>query len=186
MKHLFIAGLILQLLAQISFSIPTEIINLLEPIDFIHWAILLGMLFIIPYGLQFSFGLFRKLGGSMTFLGACAMIGMSAIDMVLWMYRHDREARNDIVTKLIEEPSIWPVFFTVGPAFFFIGLTLQACAYLKVQTWSVVTVICGAILTRVGGLFFAEYRLVYLTGFLLFVAGLIRITVVQHSNSNTN
>lgn len=186
MKHLFIAGLILQLLAQISFSIPTEIINLLEPIDFIHWGILLGTLFVIPYGIQFANGLFRQIGGSFTLIGATTTIGMCAIDMVLWALRHDSEARAALFTKLVEEPSIWPVFFTLGPACLFVGLTIQACAYVKEHKWPVVAVIVGATLTGLGGLVVPELRLIYLCGYLLFIAGLIHITVVQHSNSNTN
>lgn len=48
MKKLFASGLLLQITAQVLFSVHSDKINLMEPIDFIHWMILIGTVLIAP------------------------------------------------------------------------------------------------------------------------------------------
>lgn len=175
MKVFFTVAIVLQLLAQSMFSIHSESINLLEPIDFIHWTLLLGMVFFIPFTLNFLKGVYGKIGIPLTMIGIITSIGMCAIDLVLWSLRGDVEERNELVLKLMEEPSIWPVFFTIGPAFLFIGMSIQVLGYIKDFFMPVIVTLVGAVLVAIGGLIYPELRLVFMLGYFLFAIGLSSI-----------
>ncbi len=177
MKKLFIIGLLLQTLAQLFFSIQSTQINLLEPIDFIHWTLLLGFVLVIPYVLQFSKGWFQKIGATSSIIGLVCLICMCAIDFVLWSFRSLPEERNELVAHIMNEPMIWPVFFTIGPAFYYTGMSIQSMAYLKNNFLPAVGVIIGAILVGLGGLIFTDSRVIFMVGKLLFTGGLIYLCV---------
>ncbi|RQH13808.1 hypothetical protein D5R40_34505, partial [Okeania hirsuta] len=81
-------------IAQISFSIHSEAVNLLEPIDFIHWILLIGIVLIIPYTLHFSTGLSYQIGVTVSFDRIVAQIGMCTIDFVLWTFRNENERKE--------------------------------------------------------------------------------------------
>ena len=177
MKKLFITGLLLQTLAQFFFSIQSAQINLLEPIDFIHWTLLIGFVLVIPYVLQFSKGWFQKIGGTFSMIGLICLICMCAIDFVLWSFRNLPAERNELVLHIQNEPMIWPVFFTVGPAFYYTGMSIQAMAYLKSNFIPALIAIIGAVLVGLGGLILTDYRVIFMTGKILFAGGLIYLCV---------
>ena len=52
-KTLFIKGLILQVAAQILLAQGNEFVYSLKPIDFTHWFILIGVVFMIPQVINF-------------------------------------------------------------------------------------------------------------------------------------
>lgn len=175
MKALFTTGLILQIIGQISFSLHPEIINLMEPLDFIHWSILIGIVLITPYTLNFSQGIYYKIGAIISLMGITCFIGMCGVDFVLWAFKDDVTTRNLIIEKLIKEPSIWSPFMTVGPALLFIGLSIQSLYYLRDNQWSVILVIIGASMAGIGELILTEYRIVFLFGYSVFAIGLLLI-----------
>ncbi|NRB61718.1 MAG: hypothetical protein HRU40_01585 [Saprospiraceae bacterium] len=94
MKVLFTLGLILQIIGQISFSLHPEIINLMEPFDFIHWSILIGIVLIIPYTLNLSSGIYNIIGATISLIGITCFIGMCGIDFVLWAFKDDITTRG--------------------------------------------------------------------------------------------
>ena len=182
MKNLFIIGILLQTFAHFLFSLPVERINLQEPIDFIHWALLIGFVLVIPFVLQFSEGWFQKIGATLAMIGLICLICMCAIDFVLWSLRNVPDGRNDLIRHLMEEPMIWPIFFTMGPAFYYTGMSIQAMAHLKNHLLPALMVIIGAILVGLGGLLFTDARIVFVVGKILFGGGLIYLCVlVAHS-----
>ena len=176
MKKLFALGLILQVLAQISFSLHSKKLNLLEPIDFIHWMLLIGVVLIIPFTLIFSRGIFQKIGVVLTMIGIVCHIGMCAMDFVLWSFRDDSELRNIIVLQLQKEPSIWPIFFEVGPPLLGTGLTIQTLGYLKNHFYKVIATIIGLLLMGLGIFILTEYRIIFIIGYLIFTIGILLIT----------
>ncbi len=178
-KKLFILGMLMQLAAQAMFSVPSSVIDLLEPIDFIHFTLLIGVVLIIPYALQFSHGLYRSIGATSTLIGVVANIGMCAIDLVLWSLRHSPEQRNELAWALMAEPSIWPVFFTVGPAFMMVGLAFQALGYRTQQPIAAMAVLAGSIAIGIGGLILTDIRIVFMLGYVLFAAGLIKLALAK-------
>lgn len=181
MKTLFTIGLILQIIGQISFSLHPEIINLMQPLDFIHWSILIGIVLIIPYTLNFSQGIYYKVGATISLLGIVCFIGMCGIDFVLWSFKDDIAMRSLIIKKLIQEPAIWPPFMTVGPSFLFIGLSIQALYHLRYNQKSVSLVIIGALMAGIGELLLTEYRIIFLLGYSVFAIGLLLIAYSQKS-----
>jgi len=176
-KKLFIIGLLLQTIAQLFFSIQSSQVNLLEPIDFIHWTLLIGFVLVIPYVLQFSQGWFQKIGATFSIIGLVCLICMCAIDFVLWSFRNLPEERNELIAHIMNEPTIWPVFFTIGPAFYYTGMSIQSMAYLKNKLIPALGVIIGALLVGLGGLILTDSRLVFMIGKVLFAGGLIYICV---------
>ncbi|MEM6634015.1 MAG: hypothetical protein AAF694_30345 [Bacteroidota bacterium] len=178
MKKLFIIGILLQTIGQLFFSIPSSQINLLEPIDFIHWTLLIGFVLVIPYVLQFSIGWFQKIGATFSLMGLICLICMCAIDFVLWSFRELPEERNELIAHIMNEPMIWPVFFTIGPAFYYTGMSIQSLAYLKSKLIPALLVIIGATLVGLGGLIFTENRVIFMIGKILFGGGLIYLCVL--------
>lgn len=98
---------------------------------------------------------------------------MCAIDFVLWSFRNLPEERNDLIAHLMNEPMIWPIFFTIGPAFYYTGMSIQSMAYLKSKLIPALIVIIGATLVGMGGLILREYRVIFIVGKILFAGGLI-------------
>ena len=183
MKYAFVSGLALQFFAQILFSVHSESINLLEPIDFIHWILLVGVVLIIPYTMVFSEGVYRSIGSVVTLIGCACNIGMCAIDFVLWTFRDNVEQRNELVSHLMDEPWVWLVFFSVGPAFYVVGLAIQALGYLRRYTSAAAAVLVGSSLVGIGGLILPEVRAIFLTGYLIFITGLILLVLKEDDTS---
>lgn len=181
-KTLFALGLILQIFAQASFSISSETINLTEPIDFIHWGILIGVALIIPYTLNFSKGWYFKIGAVLTMTGILTFVAMCGMDFVLWAFRDDIEIRNLLIQRLMEEPSIWTTFFIAGPSFLFIGLSIQALYYFPKNQFAVVLIWIGSGMTGVGKMMFPEERIIFIGGYILFAIGLLLIAFNKEVN----
>ncbi len=189
MKYLFAIGLLTLFIAQLLFSLPTEKVNLLEPIDIIHWMLLFGLVLVIPYSLKFSFGAYHKIGSVLTLIGIVTSIGMCVVDFVLWSFRDNIEERNQMVKHLVSEPSIWLVFITVGPAFFFVGLAVQASGYYKENVIGAASAVIGSTIVGIGHLVFPQFRIIFIIGYLIFIIGLIvlafkksnyHITTISH------
>lgn len=173
MKNLFVIGLLFLFIGQLLFSVPTEKVNLLEPVDIIHWILLFGFVLVIPYSLKFSNGAFHKIGSVLTLIGIVTGIGMCVVDFILWSLRDTIEERNQLVRHLVNEPSIWHVFITVGPAFFFVGLAAQASGFYKENVFGAASAVIGSILVGIGHLVFPQFRIIFITGYLIFIIGLI-------------
>lgn len=182
MKRLFAIGLILQILAQLSFSIHSESVNLLEPIDFIHWTLLIGVVLVIPYTMQFSKDLYYNVGVVLSFIGIICHIGMCMIDFVLWAHRDNTNLRNELAWKLMDEPSIWPIFISFGPPLLIIGLTIQALGYFKENSTGTIISLVGSMLLGAGNFIVPEYRVVFITGYVIFTIGLLHITFKQNND----
>ena len=90
-------------------------------------------------------------------------------------FKDDITTRRLIVEKLIKEPAIWSPFMTIGPSFLFIGLSIQALSHYRENPLGVLLTLTGAISKLIGGLFFPEYRIIYLLGYTVFAVGLLLI-----------
>ena len=175
MKKLFALGLILQIIAQVLFSVHSEEVNLMEPFDIIHWLFLIGVVLILPYVFNFSEGIYQAVGVCLTSIGIVSNIGMCIIDFVLWSFRSDTVKRAELISHLMDEPLIWPIFITIGPAFLFVGLAIQAISHLRVNAIGSIGAIFGSILVGIGGVILPELRILYILGYLLFAGGLLLI-----------
>ena len=181
MKRLFALGLTLLFISQVLFSVHSDTINLQEPFDLIHWMIFIGLILILPYSLQFSEGIFQKIGGSITLISIVCTIGMCAFDFIFWTLRNNLEARNELLDHLMSEPFIWSVFITVGPACFFIGFAIQALGFLRKNRLGSVSTLLGSFIVGLGHFIFQDIRVIYLLGYFIFVSGILIITFNRFS-----
>lgn len=76
---------------------------------------------------------------------------------------------------LMDEPMIWPIFFSVGPAFIFVGLAIQALGYVRENRVAVFIAVIGSIMVGLGGLVFPDLRIIFLLGYFMFAAGLLML-----------
>lgn len=142
-KSLFIIGFLLQIVAQVVFSL-TDKINLLKPIDFIHWTILLGIVLIIPGILRFSNGSFSKIGTPLTIAGIIFFIGMCILDFIR-RNMPNQEMRNEFAGYLSQFPTIWKPFISKGPSFLNIGILLLSLNYIRQNKLGVILVLIAAL-----------------------------------------
>jgi hypothetical protein len=179
----FILGFTLLVLAQLAFSF-TDTIELLKPIDFIHWTLLLGCVFVIPGTLALNKDKFSKIGLPLTLIGIITSIGMCTIDFVLWSYSGNQEARNDMYLHLVNQPAIWPVFISVGPTFFFTGFVIQSFDYIKTNLKEVLIINFGVILVALGGLILPkDYHYIMVIGYTIFAVGNILLLINQETKT---
>lgn len=177
MKFLFALGLILQFVAQVMFSLHSEQFNLVEPYDFIHLTLLVGFILIIPHCINFTTGFIQALGGSITLIGVVCGIGMCVVDLVLWTFRGDIPQQDTLTAHLMQAPMIWTVFVTAGPALMFIGLSIQSLKFIDTKGISVLCTIGGTAMIGISEVIFQEYRIVFLASYLLFITGLINLSL---------
>lgn len=131
-KILFQTGIGFILVGQIILSKGNEFVYNLKPIDFAHWFMLIGVVLLIPQVISFPKKLFSFIGIPLTMIGIICMIGMCVIDFIFWSYPTD-ELRNEFANHLIQVPSIWKSFMTIGPSskVFNLGLLILSLNYLK-------------------------------------------------------
>lgn len=186
MKSLFALGMLLQFTAQLLFSVHSPEFDLMEPVDIIHWLLLIGLVFIIPFSLSFAKGISNGIGAPITLIGVVCTIGMCAIDFTLWVLRGDPEQRNALLQQLMNEPMIWSTFFTLGPALKFIGLSIQSLHYLQYQKIAVLSAILGAMGVGLSAFMFPDYRSIYLLSYAVFVIALLKIVFSKNQHRMFN
>ena len=172
LKLLCVLGLALLLLSRVLMSNGTAFINAQSPIDFAHWAMLVGALLMTPFHRFFPKGIFNTIATPMTMLGIAAHIGMCTIDFVLWSYGNDPESRDALIHHLANIPVIWIPFITVGPSLLYAGLATQAWPFVLSHPLAVVLTMLGSALFVVGHVVLHN-EIMSIIGFVLFAAGLI-------------
>ncbi len=129
-RVLFILGLLFECIGQILLSNGLEFIYAQKPIDFAHWLLLLGVVFLIPQLFSFPEKLFVKIGIPVVLTGIVCIIGMCVLDFVWWS-QPNQDVRVEFATHLSKFPSIWKPFITTGPNFLNAGLLLMSVPYFK-------------------------------------------------------
>jgi len=75
-KTLFLFGLLFEVIAQILLAQGNEFVFALKPIDFTHWFLLIGVVFMIPQVVNFPKSFFTYLGTPIALIGIVCLIGM--------------------------------------------------------------------------------------------------------------
>ena len=83
-KALFLIGLLLETVGQVMLYQGSALFY--KPIDFAHWCLLLGVVFLIPQVISFPDKVFSYLGIPVVIVGVVSIIGMCVIDFTLWSY----------------------------------------------------------------------------------------------------
>ena len=157
-KTLFIIGLLFEIIGQILLAQGNEFVYALKPIDFAHWSLLLGVVFMIPQVVSFPNKFFSYIGTPIALAGIVAIIGMCVLDFIWWS-QPNQEVRREFAGHLSKFPSIWTVFITTGPSFLNAGLLILSFNYFKQNKAAVFIIILATLIIYFGR--FIPHRLIY-------------------------
>lgn len=131
-KTFFIIGLVFFLIGQIILSKGNDFVYAQEPIDFAHWFLFLGVVFLIPQVVSFPKKIYSLIGIPLTLIGIICMIGMCILDFIWWSFPNE-EMRIEFTNHISKVPSIWKPFMTIGPSskIFNLGLLMLSFNYFQ-------------------------------------------------------
>lgn len=131
-KILFTIGICSILTGQIILSKGNDFVYSQEPIDFAHWFLLLGVVLMIPQVLSFPKKIFSYVGIPLTLIGIICTIGMCVLDFIFWSFPND-QMRGEFANHIMQVPSIWKTFMTIGPSskVFNLGLLFLSLNYFQ-------------------------------------------------------
>ena len=157
-KTLFIIGLLFEAIGQLLLAQGNEFVYALKPIDFAHWSLLLGVVFMIPQVVSFPNKFFSYAGAPIAIIGIVCMIGMCVLDFIWWSFPN-QEMRIEFSNHISKFPSIWKPFITTGTSFLNVGLFILSFLYFKQSKLGVLLIILATLLVFFGG--FIPHRLIY-------------------------
>lgn len=181
-KTITIAGLILLALSHILLSFGYEFLMSQRPIDFAHWAMLFGAVFLFSLWFSLPNNSTKKVGLSLMTLGIAAVSGMCVIDFLLWSMADDLESRKNLFKYITSNPSIQLPFLALGPSLFYGGICIATYGLFSKFKWQVVTLNLGALMIGLGHMIFQDGRFAAVGGVLLLV-GMGNIIFNQKGNS---
>ena len=131
-KIFFLLGLIFFLIGQILLAQGNEYVYSQEPIDFAHWFLFVGAVFLIPQVVTFPKGIFSSIGIPLSLIGIACIIGMCVLDFIWWSFPTEG-ARLEFTNHISQVPSIWKPFISIGPSskIFNLGLLILSLNYFK-------------------------------------------------------
>ena len=147
-RILFLIGIAFEILGQVLLAQGHEFVYGLRPIDFAHWSLLLGVVFLIPQVVSFPKKIVSYLGTPIAIIGIVCIIGMCVLDFIWWS-QPNQEVRNEFAGHLSKFPSIWKPFISVGPGFLNLGLFLLSLNYFKQNKLGVLMVFIATLIIYV-------------------------------------
>tara|TARA_R110002073_G_scaffold125199_1_gene269706 strand:- start:5866 stop:6453 length:588 start_codon:yes stop_codon:yes gene_type:complete len=131
-KILFLLGLFFTLIGQIILTKGNAFVYSQQPIDFAHWFLLVGVVFLIPQVVSFPKKIYSSIGIPLTLIGITCIIGMCVLDFIWWSFPNE-EMRTAFTKHIAQVPSIWKPFITIGPSskIFNLGLLILSLNYLN-------------------------------------------------------
>lgn len=128
----FIIGLLFFLIGQILLAQGNEFVYNQKPIDFAHWFLLIGVVFLIPQVVSFPKKVFSYVGIPIVLVGITSIIGMCVLDFIWWSFPNE-DARIEFTNHISNVPSIWKPFIIIGPSskIFNVGLFILSLNYIK-------------------------------------------------------
>ena len=131
-KVFFLIGIGFFLTGQIILTKENAYIYKQEPIDFAHWFLLIGAVFLIPQTVSFPKKIFSYVGIPLTLIGIVCIIGMCVLDFIWWSFSTE-EMRNEFTNHISQVPAIWKPFISIGPSskIFNLGLLFLSLNYFE-------------------------------------------------------
>ena len=176
----FLIGLVFFLVGQILLAQGNDFVYNQKPIDFAHWFLLIGVVFLIPQVVTFPKSVFCYIGIPLSLVGIVCIIGMCVLDFIWWSFPTE-EARIVFTNHISQVPSIWKPFISIGPSskIFNLGLLILSLNYFKKEKIGVAIIfIATLILWHIIPL---PFRLVF--GYSLTLIG-YSIIFLRKSNKN--
>ena len=131
-RILFLTGLVFFLIGQIILAQGNDFVYSQKPIDFAHWLLLIGAVFLIPQVVTFPKSVFSYIGIPLCLVGIVCIIGMCVLDFIWWSFPSE-DARMEFTKHISQVPSIWKPFITTGSSskVFNLGLLVLSLNYFK-------------------------------------------------------
>jgi len=142
-RWLFVTGLAAYLGGQVLINMGRDFVDSLRPIDFAHWLLIVGVLLMIPYAANLPRTRVNLVASPVLVIGIAGIVGMCVIDLIIWSYP-PAGGRTDFLRHLMDAPTIWTPFMTIGPWLFGIGLAMASVSFLRSAPWGVLAVILGS------------------------------------------
>jgi hypothetical protein len=166
-RVLFVLGLGIYTLGQVLINLGQGFVERQTPVDFAHWFLLIGGLFLLPFVGRLPRRNIHLITIPVLIAGIAFMIGMNVLDFIFWSLPND-EFEAELARRLIDTPVIWQPFITIGPNYVFTtGLVLPCLSYFKVSRTGVLLVIGGSLIMLVGTQWFN------VVGYLVMIAGYV-------------
>lgn len=149
-RVLFVAGLAIYTLGQTLINLGREFVERQSPVDYAHWLLLIGVLFLIPFIGRLPRRNLHLVTLPLLLAGIAAVIGMCVIDFIFWSLPAG-DLENQLASALIATPSIWPVFIEIGPNHVFsLGLMLPGLSWYRASRAGTLLVIAGTLIVVLG------------------------------------
>lgn len=172
LKHLSVFALLLLITSRILLAQGNHFLFTQQPIDFVHWLMLVGASLTIVFSFIFPKSIINTIATSLTILGIVAHIGMCAIDFVFWSFGEDYDGRRELMIHLMDTPAIWLPFMVVGPIFLYAGLATHAWQFIRTHTLRAITTLVGSGVIGLGQMVWHNQWLV-IVGYIVFSLGLV-------------
>lgn len=149
-RALWLAGLAIYIVGQVLLRPGQDFVEAQRPIDFAHWALLVGGVMMLPLAGRLPWRNIHWLTIPLLYAGITALIGMCVLDFVFWALPNG-EMENAVARQLIATPAVWSPFITFGPNYVFVTAVVLPClSYLSISRMGVVLVIAGSLVMLFG------------------------------------
>lgn len=171
-------GLLLIFISQLLMSFGYEFLMSQQPIDYAHWALLIGA--ILLFGLWFYLpeNPTKNIGLVIMTLGIGGIVGMCTVDFILWASNDNPDIKNKLFEIISTTPSIKYPFLIIGPALFYTGICISTYGLFANFKWQVITLNIGALMIGLGHMVFNNQIIPVIGATLLFV-GLLSIIKIH-------
>ena len=145
-QTLFIAGLAFYTSGQVMIALGRGFVDALAPIDFAHWALLIGATLMIHYAVSLNRTVIQRTASFILLIGIVGIIGMCVIDFIIWSYPPG-ERRIAFIQHVSAAPTIWEPFILLGPWLFGIGIVLGSLPFVAKAKVGATLVIIGSVIS---------------------------------------
>ncbi|RKR03963.1 MULTISPECIES: hypothetical protein [Maricaulis] len=149
-RALWLAGLLVYIIGQVLLRQGQDFVEAQRPIDFAHWALLVGGVMLLPFAGRLPWRNIHWLTIPLLYAGITALIGMCVLDFVFWALPNG-EMENTVARQLIATPAVWSPFITFGPNYVFVTAVVLPClSYLSVSRIGAAVVVTGSLVMLFG------------------------------------
>lgn len=167
-------GLILIMVSQLLMSFGYEFLMSQKPIDYAHWSLLAGSIFL--FGLWFNLpeSFSKIIGLTLMTTGIGGIVGMCTLDLILWASHSNPEIKSKLFEIISNTPSIKYPFLIIGPTIFYAGICISTYGLFIKFKWQVIMVNIGALMIGLGHMILNN-QMVPVVGAILLFIGLLSI-----------
>lgn len=149
-RALFLVGLALYIFGQVLINLGQDFVEAQRPIDFAHWLLIAGVLFLVPFAARLPHRNIHLLTLPLLLAGIMFVIGMCVLDLVFWSLP-DGDLERDIANHLVGTGAIWDPFMIYGSNHIFnAGLLLPSLSYFRKSPVGTGLVVLGTLVIVLG------------------------------------